>query len=82
MKCRGSSRLPVLVVAAAYQSASQHLGEQILPLQAHNAADRQTGSLGDLEITLIGEDNAIASYEMKTRKVTQDDVERAIQKIN
>ncbi len=82
MKCRGSSRLPVLVVAAAYQSASERLGEQILPLQAHNAADRQTGSLGDLEITLIGEDNAIASYEMKTRKVTQDDVDRAIQKIN
>lgn len=82
MKCRGSSRLPVLVVAAAYQSASELLGEQILPLQSHNAADKQTRSLGDLEITVIGEDNAIASYEMKTRKVTQDDVERAIQKIN
>lgn len=82
MKCRGSSRLPVLVVAAAYQSASERLGEQILPLQSHNAADKQTGSLGDLEITLIGEDNAIASYEMKTRKVTKDDVDRAIQKIN
>ncbi|GET36892.1 hypothetical protein [Microseira wollei] len=82
MKCRGSSRLPVLVVAAAYQSASERLGEQILPLQSHNAADKQTGSLGDLEITLIGEDNAIASYEMKTRKVTQDDVDPAIQKIN
>jgi hypothetical protein len=48
LKCRNSSRLPVLVVAAAYQSASEHLGERFLPLQSHNAADEQTGALGDL----------------------------------
>lgn len=34
LNCRGSSRLPVLVVAAAYQAAEKHLGERILPLQA------------------------------------------------
>ena len=48
-----SSRLPVLVVAAAYTAASKYLGEQVKPLYAHNAADLQTGALGDLEITLI-----------------------------
>lgn len=82
MKCRGASRLPVLIVAAAYKSASERLGERFLPLQFHNAADRQTGSLGDLEITLIGENRVITSYEMKTRRVTQDDLDRALQKID
>lgn len=42
-----SSRLPVLVVAAAYQAARERLGEQALPLQGHNSADSQTGALGD-----------------------------------
>lgn len=76
-----ASRLPVLVVAAAYQAASAHLGERILPLQAHNAADEQTGALGDLEITLVDDDRVITSYEMKTRRVTRDDIDRAVQKI-
>jgi hypothetical protein len=53
----GSSRLPVLIVAAAYQVGGIQLGERILTLQGHNAADRQTGSSGDLEVTLTGEDN-------------------------
>jgi len=47
--------LPVLVVAAAYQAARDYLKEPIRPLQSHHAADKQTGSLGDLEITLINE---------------------------
>ena len=38
-----SARLPVLVVAAAYTAASQKLGEKVLRLKAHNAADSQTG---------------------------------------
>lgn len=82
LKCRNSSRLPVLIVAAAYQSASEHLGERFLPLQSHNAADEQTGALGDLEITLMGEDRVITSYEMKTKRVTLDDINRALQKID
>lgn len=79
---RGSSRLPVLVVAAAYQAASNKLGEQVLPLESHNAADLQTGSLGDLEITLLSEDNVATSYEMKTRRVSVDDINHAVQKIH
>ncbi len=78
---RGSSRLPVLVVAAAYQAASSKLGEQVLPLESHNAADLQTGSLGDLEITLLSEDRVVTSYEMKTRRITKGDIDLAVQKI-
>ena len=82
LNCRGASRLPVLVVAAAYQAAEDRLGERVLPLQAHTAADERTGALGDLEITLINDDNVITSYEMKMKRVTKLDIDRALQKIN
>jgi hypothetical protein len=78
---RGASRLPVLIVTAAYVAASEYLRERALPLESHNAADEQTGSLGDLEITLIGDDHVITSYEMKMRRITRDDIDRALQKI-
>ncbi len=77
-----SSRLPVLAVAAAYKAAENHLGERVLPLQSHNAADKQTGVLGDLEITLLDEDDVVTSYEMKTKRVTKNDVNHALQKIS
>jgi DNA adenine methylase len=76
-----SSRLPVLVVAAAYRSASELLGQTFLPLESHNAADRQTGSLGDLEIILVNDNNVVTSYEMKKRKVTILDINNAVGKI-
>lgn len=76
-----SSRLPVLVIAAAYQVASNQLGERIRPLYAHNAADEQTGALGDIEITLVDDDNVITCYEMKAKEVTVVDIDLAVQKI-
>lgn len=76
-----SSRLPVLVVAAAYRAAEQRLGELVLTMTSHNAADSQTGSLGDLEIALVAEERAITCYEMKTRRVTQNDIDQALQKL-
>jgi DNA adenine methylase len=76
-----SSRLPVLVVAAAYRAASQQLGEKVLRLNAHTAADRQTGALGDVEITLSGDNKVVTTYEMKDKAVTTGDVDIAIQKI-
>ncbi|MEH2149180.1 restriction endonuclease, SacI family [Nostoc sp.] len=82
LACRGSSRLPVLIVAAAYQVAEQYIGERFLPLKSHNAADEQTGALGDLEITLVDDEKVITSYEMKTRRVTLADIDRTLQKIN
>ena len=82
LKCQNSSRLPVLVVTAAYRAAAQYLGEQALPLEAHNAADLQTGSLGDVQIALINDDKVITAYEMKTRRVEINDINFAVQKLN
>lgn len=81
LACKNSSRLPVLIVAAAYQAASKNLGERSLPLASHNAADKQTGALGDIEITLVDDDNIITSYEMKDKKVTKGDIIQALEKI-
>ena len=81
LACKHSSRLPVLIVAAAYQSAADQLGERLLPLQAHNAADEQTGAVGDIEITLENDDRVCTVYEMKQKVVTRDDIDRAVQKL-
>lgn len=81
MTLKGTSRLPVLIVAAAYQAAGPILGESGLPLQAHNAADIQTGALGDVEITLANDNQAVTSYEMKDRRVLKGDIDRALQKL-
>lgn len=81
LRCKGSSRLPVLIVAAAYEAAKTRLGERVLNLTAHNAADEQTGAVGDVEITLVGENKVVTSYEMKHKAVQQGDIDRALQKI-
>lgn len=81
LKLKRSSRLPVLVVAAAYQAAEEYLREKIMPLHGHNAADKQTGALGDLEITLVDDQRVVTSYEMKTRRVTRSDIDHAMDKI-
>ena len=71
----------MLIVAAAHQAASERLGERPQPLLAHTAADNQTGSLGDVEITLIDDKRVLTVYEMKLKHVTSDDVNHAAQKI-
>jgi DNA adenine methylase len=74
-----SSRLPVLMVMAAYRAAP--LGETPRSLTAHNAADKQTGALGDLEILLINQEGVVTSYEMKTRQVDRKDIDLAVAKV-
>jgi DNA adenine methylase len=81
LACRHSSRLPVLIVAAAYQVAGVKIGERLLPLRRHNAADEQTGALGDVEIRLEDDSHVITAYEMKLKRVTTDDIDRALQKV-
>jgi hypothetical protein len=81
LACKNSSRLPVLIVSAAYRAAEARLGERALPLHAHNAADLQTGSIGDVEICLIGDDHVVTAYEMKMRRVTIEDIDAAVAKI-
>jgi SacI restriction endonuclease len=82
LACKNSSRLIVLIVAAAYKAASSRIGEWSKPLQAHNAADSQTRAFGDIEICLVGDDNVITIYEMKMKNVTTDDIDVAAQKID
>jgi hypothetical protein len=55
LSCKGSSRLPVLIVTSAYQTVKDQVGEVNKLLEAHNAADKQTGSIGDVEITLTND---------------------------
>jgi DNA adenine methylase len=76
-----SARLPVLIVAAAYRAAQEHLGEHHLPLQGHNAADKQTGALGDVEIALKSDGDAVTVYEMKAKRVTLEDIEVVARKL-
>ena len=75
-----SSRLPVLMVAAAYEVAGATLLEHARLLESHNAADRQTGAVGDVEIVLSS-DELVAAYEMKAKRVTRNDIELALQKL-
>ena len=81
LACKNASRLPVLVVAAAYEAAGTRLLESMLPLNSHNAADFQTGSFGDVEICLKDDDAVVTAYEMKMKRVTHDDIDAAVTKI-
>lgn len=81
LRCKGSSRLLVLIVAAAYEAAKTRLDERVLNLTAHNAADEQTGAVGDIQITVLGDDKVVTSYEMKNKAVQRGDIDRALQKI-
>lgn len=81
LSCKNASRLPVLVVAAAYQAAGSLLAESLLPMHSHNAADLQTEALGDIEICLRDDEAVVTAYKMKMKRVTQDDVNAALTKI-
>jgi len=82
LSSKNSSRLPVLMVAAAYLAVKDRIGETALPLQSHTAADSQTGSIGDVEVTLVNDDEIITCYEMKDKRVTVVDIENALKKIS
>lgn len=77
-----SSRLPVLVVAAAYRAAESNLGTEVRSLYSHNAPDVQTGALGDVEITVENSSEIVTCYEMKYKEVTEGDVRTAVKKIS
>lgn len=69
------------MVASAYTAASPKLGERARPLRSHTAADEQTGAVGDVEICLTNDEHIVTVYEMKSKRVIQDDIDRAVQKI-
>ncbi len=78
LNMKNASRLPVLVVAAAYKAAENKLGERVLPLYGHNSADEQTGAFGDVHICLVGDNNVVTVYEMKDKPVTKGDIDTVI----
>lgn len=82
LACKHSSRLPVLIVSAAYQAAADRLGEVARALKGHLSADEQSGALGDIEICLVNDERVVTVYEMKAKRVTQGDIDRALQKID
>jgi len=81
LACKRSDRLPVLAIKAAFEALKTRLGERVLNLTAHNAADEQTGAVGDIQITVLGDDKVVTSYEMKNKAVQRGDIDRALQKI-
>ncbi len=81
LACKNSSRLSVLIIAAAYKSAEKYLKQKILSLQPHTSADKQTKAFGDVEITLTDDDNVVTCYEMKTKKIIESDIHIALEKI-
>lgn len=81
LACKNSSRLPVLIVTAAYESAAGRLGEKACALKGHLSADEQSGAKGDVEVCLVNEERVVTVYEMKAKRVTQADIDRALQKV-
>jgi len=82
LNCKGASRLPVLIIVSAYQTVKKQICEVNKSLKAHNAADKQTGSIGDVEITLVNDDHVVTCYEMKDKRVTKTDIDIALQKLS
>jgi hypothetical protein len=81
LACKHSSRLPVLIVAAAYRAASGRVGEMPCALKGHLSADEQSGAMGDVEICLTNDHRVVTVYEMKAKRVAKGDIDRALQKI-
>jgi hypothetical protein len=81
LQTKGASRLPVLIVTAAYQVAGAMIGERTLPLHHHLAADRQTRSIGDIQVILVDDERVVTGYEMKLKRVTTGDIDEALKKI-
>lgn len=81
LKCKGASRLPVLAIAAVYKTIGSHMRERVLDLMSHTSADKQTGALGDVQVTIENESNIVTTFEMKSKKVTKEDINIALNKI-
>ena len=81
LRCKRSSRLPILNVAAIYNVAKAELDERVLKLTARNAVERRTVVMREIEIRLVGDDNVATLCEMKNKTVERGDIDRALQKI-
>lgn len=68
--CKGSSRLPTLVVAAAFKT-----------VKAQRSRSKQGELVGDIRISIPNGCEMVTSYEMKNKAVQRGDIDRALQKI-
>ena len=83
---KGASRLPVLALYAIYSvllnELSRYKGKKLKELEAHSAADAQTGAIGDIEIVNVADGTAFEAVEVKHGQiVTKAMVDSAKQKI-
>lgn len=82
---KGASRLPVLALYSIYtvllSELNRYNNKKLKPLEAHSAADAQTGAIGDIEI--VNEDNSpFEAVEVKHGlPVTKATIDIAKQKI-
>lgn len=66
---KGASRLPVLAIYAIYSVMIEQLkrfnGMSLKPLEAHSAADKQTGAVGDIEVIFDDTKEVFEAIEVK-----------------
>jgi DNA (cytosine-5)-methyltransferase 1 len=82
---KGASRLPVLAMHAIYSVMIKQLmrfeGMTLLPLKSHSAADEQTGSVGDIEVSQP-DGNIFEALEIKhNQKIEKEVIEDSVRKI-
>ena len=65
LRCKSSSHLPALIVAAAFKAAKI----------------RRAGAVGDIQITIPDGQKMVTRCEMKNKAVSSGDIDRALQKI-
>ena len=81
LRMRRASRLPVLVIAAIYDTAQESLAKRYTTLSPHTAADKPSGTLGDLEIVVPNSERPYIVYEVKHRTLSQGDIDIAVRKL-
>jgi hypothetical protein len=80
-RCKGSARLPFLIVAAVYNVANAELDGGVLRLATRHSAKGQASAPREIQIRLAGDDKTVILCEMKNKAVQRGDIDRALQKI-
>ncbi|MBK8898504.1 MAG: hypothetical protein IPN66_15170 [Candidatus Competibacteraceae bacterium] len=86
---KGASRLPVLALYAVYSvlidQLDRYKGMELKPLEAHSAADSQTGAIGDIEIANLSTGEIFEAVEVKhdiaiSERIIQDAAKKIMDK--
>jgi len=86
---KGASRLPVLALYAVYSvlidQVDRYKGMKLKPLEAHSAADAQTGAIGDIEIVQEDIGEVFEAVEVKhdiaiSERIIQDAAKKIMDK--